>query len=89
MDKFGYGIRVPGLVMSPYAKQDHKVHSFESWLRVVEERFEINSMTARDTTAGDMLDAFDFSQKPRPPMILNATKEGSPYPQPLKKIEKG
>ena len=43
--------------MSPYAKQDHNVHSFGSWLRVVEERFEINSMTARDTTAGDMLDA--------------------------------
>jgi hypothetical protein len=40
-------------------------------------------MTARDTLAGDMLQAFDFNQKPRSPSILSATRDGSPYPQPL------
>ena len=58
-------------------------NAFDSWLRIVEERFGVNPMTARDTRANDMLNAFDFSQMPRPPVILNATREGSPYPYPL------
>lgn len=91
VDEFGYGIRVPGIVISPYAKQgyiDHNTYSFESWLKVVEERFGVKSMTARDTLAGDMLQAFDFSQKPRLPVILDATMDGSPYPQPIQAIRK-
>ena len=86
VDEYGFGIRVPGLVISPYAKQnyvDHKTYSVSSWLRTVEERFGVNPLTARDTNANDMLSAFDFSQNPRPPVILNATREGSPYPHPL------
>ena len=42
VDQYGLGIRVPGLVISPYARQgyvDHKTYSFESWLRLIEERF--------------------------------------------------
>jgi len=38
----------------------------------------VNSMTARDNGANDMYDAFDFTQQPRPPMVLTAS--GSPYP---------
>ncbi|MGA9100131.1 MAG: alkaline phosphatase family protein [Methanotrichaceae archaeon] len=89
VDEYGYGIRVPGIVISPYAKQgyiDHNTYSFESWLKIVEERFGVKPLTARDTMAGDMLEAFDFNQKPRPPVILSATREGSPYPQPLQTI---
>ena len=36
VDEYGYGIRVPGIVISPYAKQgyiDHNTYSFESWLK--------------------------------------------------------
>jgi phospholipase C len=90
IDQYGLGIRVPGLVISPYARQnyiDHNTYSFESWLKIVEERFNVHPMTARDTTALDMLDAFDFNQQPRAPVILTATKAGSPYPQPLQKIQ--
>ena len=86
IDYYGLGIRVPGLVISPYARQgyiDSNVYSFESWLRIVEERFSIDPMTARDTSAMDMISAFDFNQQPRPPIVLSATREGSPYPQPL------
>ena len=88
IDQYGLGIRVPGLVISPYAKQgyiDHKTYSFESWLRIVEERFDVNPLTARDTNALDMLDAFDFTQNPRPPYNLSASRAGSSYPQPLQK----
>ena len=44
----------PGLVISPYAKEnyiDHNTYSFESWLKIVEERFDVHPMTARDTNA--------------------------------------
>jgi phospholipase C len=91
IDAYGLGIRVPGLIISPYAKQnyiDHNVYSFESWLKIVEKRFDITPMTARDTGALDMLDAFDFTQQPRAPVILSATKNGSNYPQPLQTILK-
>lgn len=91
VDEYGLGIRVPGLVISPYARQgfvDHEVHSPASWLRVVEERFGLEPLTARDAAADDMIEAFDFTQKPRPPVILSATTQGSPYPHPLQTIQR-
>jgi phospholipase C len=90
VDQYGYGIRVPGLVISPYAKQgyiDHKTYSFESWLKIVEERFGVKSMTDRDKNALDMIDSFDFTQAPRPPYLLLATRQGSSYPQPLQFVK--
>lgn len=85
VDQYSLGLRVPGLVISPYAKVgyvDHHIYSFESWLKIVEERFGVVPMTARDTTAGDMLDAMDFTQPPRLPLILSPTVNGTPYPYP-------
>ena len=89
VDQYGYGIRVPSLVISPYARQgyiDHNTYSFESWLKIVEERFGVPSLTARDAAAGDMLADFDFTQQPRSPIVLSATAGGSPYPQPLQNV---
>jgi phospholipase C len=89
VDEYGYGIRVPSLVISPYAKEDyidHNTCSFDSWLKLVEERFGVTPMTARDKEADDMLNSFDFTQKPRQPILLLATMQGSPYPQPLQTI---
>jgi phospholipase C len=89
VDQYGYGIRVPDLVVSPYAKQnfvDHNTYSFESWLRIVEERFGVQSMTARDSLASDMMSAFDFTQKPRSGIILSPTTSGTAYPYPLQTI---
>ena len=83
IDQYGLGIRVPGLVISPYSKEgyiDHNIYSFESWLKIVEERFGVNPMTARDTNARDMIDSFDFTQQPRAPIILTATRQGSQLP---------
>ncbi len=46
VDEYGLGIRVPSLVIpSPYAKQnyvDHNTYSFDSWLKIIEERFGLN-----------------------------------------------
>ncbi len=89
-DQYGYGLRVPGIVISPYAREnyiDHNTYSFDSWLRTIEERFDISALTARDTNATDELAAFDFTQKPRPPLILQGSETGLPYPQPLQLIQ--
>ncbi len=42
VDNAGYGIRVPGLVISPYAKRgyiDHQTLSFDAYLKLIEDRF--------------------------------------------------
>lgn len=42
VDKNGYGLRVPGLVISPYAKQgfiDHQTLSFDAYVKFIEDRF--------------------------------------------------
>jgi phospholipase C len=42
VDANGYGLRVPGLVISPYAKRgyvDHQVLSFDAYLKFIEDDF--------------------------------------------------
>lgn len=42
IDENGYGIRVPGLVISPYAREgyiDHQTLSFDAFLKLIEDRF--------------------------------------------------
>jgi phospholipase C len=71
-DEYGYGPRVPLLVISPYAKQgvvSHTVYEFSSVLQLIETRFNLAPLTMRDTVANSMLDAFDFTRTPAPPLI--------------------
>ncbi|HEV2425252.1 MAG TPA: alkaline phosphatase family protein [Terriglobia bacterium] len=72
-DQFGLGPRVALLIISPYAIPgyvSHTTYEFSSFLKLVEERYGLPSLTARDAEANDMLDSFDFSQTPLPPTIL-------------------
>jgi phospholipase C len=42
IDDNGYGLRVPGLMMSPYAKRgyiDHQTLTFDAYLKLIEDRF--------------------------------------------------
>jgi phospholipase C len=42
VDAYGYGLRVPGLVISPYAKRgyiDHQILSFDAYLKFIEDDF--------------------------------------------------
>jgi phospholipase C len=73
MDAYGYGPRVPLLVISPYAKRGyvtHQVGDLTGMLRFIEERFDLPHLTARDHYTGDMSDAFDFAQSPNPAHII-------------------
>ena len=70
IDGFGLGMRVPLLVISPYARTgyvDHTTNEFSSVLRFVERNWGMPALTSRDSAADDLAEAFDFAQSPRPP----------------------
>ncbi len=74
VDNFGFGPRVPFLIISPWAKPGYISHTtleFSSVLKFVEERFDLDPLTARDAQANDLLDSFDLTQDPLPPLILS------------------
>ena len=88
VDQSGYGLRVPGLVISPYARTgmvDHQTLSFDAYLKFIEDDFmsgqRIDPATdgrpdsrpdVRENAPGlgNLTADFNFSQQPRPPMIL-------------------
>jgi phospholipase C len=73
VDSFGLGPRVPLIVISPYAKEgtiSHTVYEYASVLQFIEARFKIKALGRRDVEANSLLDMFDFSQTPAPPLIL-------------------
>jgi phospholipase C len=64
------GFRVPLLVISPYARQGYVSkmrHEFGSILAFTEETYGIpkGSLQTSDVRSDDLMDAFDFTQKPR------------------------
>ncbi|MGA7420577.1 MAG: alkaline phosphatase family protein [Acidimicrobiales bacterium] len=88
VDQNGYGLRVPGMVISPYAKQgyvDHQTLSSDAYLKFIEDDFlggsRLNPKTDKRpdprpdvrenaTILGNMDADFDFTQPPRPPVLL-------------------
>jgi phospholipase C len=88
VDGQGYGLRVPGIVISPYAKSgliDHQVLSFDAYAKFIEDVFLDGQRldpatdgrpdprpTVREKALvlGDLMNDFDFTQAPRPPMLL-------------------
>ncbi|HUO24574.1 MAG TPA: alkaline phosphatase family protein [Candidatus Aquilonibacter sp.] len=72
-DVYGFGPRVPMLIISPYAIPgyiSHTQYEFSSVLKFAEETFGLAPLTQRDADANDMQDSFDYSQAPNPPLIL-------------------
>ena len=95
----GFGFRVPGLMISAYAKPgyiDHAVLSLDNYAVLIEDLFmggarldptelgepdnrpdirdELTSVTFPDGTnapIGNLIDEFDFTQPPLPPLILS------------------
>ncbi|MCU1430451.1 MAG: Acid phosphatase [Actinomycetia bacterium] len=72
-----YGIRVPAIVISPFAKAhyvSHVVYDHTSILRFIEARYGLPAMTKRDAAASPMLDFFNFSHPTfrQPPFLPDA-----------------
>jgi phospholipase C len=71
LDDFGLGIRVPTLILSPYAKRgfvDSTMYEFSSVLRFIEDNWGLTQLTKRDRRADNLTAALDFDQAPRPPL---------------------
>jgi phospholipase C len=89
VDYFGLGIRVPAIIISPYVKPGsihHTVFEFSSMLSFAEKVFGLPSLTNRDKDADNMMKAFDFSQKPLPPLILTPRQCPSEKAQKFKEL---
>jgi len=70
LDDFGLGIRVPTMIISPYAKRgyvDSTMYEFSSVLRLIENNWGLTQLTRRDRIADGLEGALDFSQQPQPP----------------------
>lgn len=99
VDELGFGLRVPAIVISPYAKKgyiDHQTLSFDAYLKFIEDDFlngqRINpkndgrpdsrpDVRENNPLLGNLVNDFDFSQSPRPPMLL--------YPWPTRERQTG
>ncbi len=103
VDHQGYGIRVPAMLISPYAKRgyiDSQTLTTDAYLKFIEDDFlggaRLNPATdgRRDSrpdvrenasALGDLINDFDFTQAPLPPMVLDpcpANMTLVPRPQP-------
>jgi phospholipase C len=96
VDQNGYGLRVPALVISPYARQgyiDHQILSFDAYNKFIEDDFLGGSRLDPATDGrpdprpdvredakvlGNLLSDFDFSQSPRPPVLLPTHPQPGP-----------
>jgi phospholipase C len=94
VDQNGYGLRVPAVVISPYAKSgylDSQTLSHDAYNKFIEDAFLHGARLDPSTdgrpdprpdvrenvsTLGDLRSDFDFSQPPRPPLLLD------PHPPP-------
>jgi phospholipase C len=99
-----YGLRVPALVISPYARRDyidHQTLSFDAYLKFIEDDFlggqrldprtdgrpdPRPSVRERARGLGDLRRDFDFSQRPRRPLLLSPGVPMYPGPIPLGEV---
>jgi phospholipase C len=72
VDPYGFGFRVPALVISPWSLQQviHTQFDHTSPLKLVETKFGLSPLTSRDGSSNTMLQCFNFSQTPLPPHII-------------------
>jgi phospholipase C len=65
IDRWGPGLRVPAIIISPFARKsfvDHTQYDTASILKLIETRWSLAPLGDRDAATGDLLTASDFSQ---------------------------
>jgi phospholipase C len=83
VDGYGYGFRVPCIVISPYARHgfiDNTQGDFTSILKFIETVFGLSPMTSRDAQADNLMEAFDFSHVSNPALVLPGPFVANHYP---------
>ncbi len=90
VDQAGYGFRVPLLIISPYAKTgiiDHTLNDLTSVLKFIETTFSLKPLATADEKANNLMEAFDFSQPPKEPLVLPGQYVPDSYPLRLQSDE--
>jgi phospholipase C len=83
VDEYGYGFRVPTLLISPYARKGHIDHTqldHTSILKFIEANWNIPALAERDARANNFLSAFDFSSPPRDAVFVTSIRK-TPEPR--------
>jgi len=65
IDRWGPGMRVPTVIISPFAKKDfidHTTYDTTAILKLIETRFGLDPLGERDKNSKDMTAAFDFAK---------------------------
>jgi len=73
VDEYGYGPRVPCIIVSPYAQAgliDHTQYDFTSVLRFIEDRFTLKPLTDRDKNANSLQQSLNLTQQPLAPFLI-------------------
>jgi phospholipase C len=82
VDKLGYGMRVPALLVSSYSRPgfiDHTAYDYTSALKFIEQNWGVRALASRDASATSIASAFDFQAGPQPPdLAFNRTAVARP-----------
>ncbi|MEX1047287.1 MAG: alkaline phosphatase family protein [Actinomycetota bacterium] len=73
VDLYGYGPRVPAMIISPWAKRgfvESRVTDFSSVLSFIQTVNELPPLQGRNSRAYNLLNSFDFEQEPLEPLLL-------------------
>jgi phospholipase C len=84
VDRWGPGVRVPTIIVSPFAKKhfvDHTVYDTTSILKFIEVRFGLEPLGTRDAAANDLYNALSL---PRPSHHEPIEEKAGTPPQPDK-----
>jgi phospholipase C len=76
-DRWGPGIRVPAIIISPFAKKhfvDHTQYDTTSILKLIETRWDLAPLGTRDATVNDLTNALDLA--PAPVVGMPTTGQG-------------
>jgi len=81
--RFGYGPRLPLLLISPFAKQnfvDHGVTDQTSVLRFIEDNWNLGQIgdSSFDALAGSLVNLFDFGSGHRAGTLILNPRTGEP-----------
>jgi phospholipase C len=85
VDRWGYGFRVPALLVSAYAKAGHVDHTtldFTSILAFIERNWGLRPLTSRDRRANSLIGAFAFDRGPRAAEFLTGSRDAGLPPDP-------
>jgi phospholipase C len=77
VDQYGYGFRVPTLLLSPYAavgQVNHTMLDSTGILRFIEDNWRLPALSHRDAASPGIMSAFDFKSGPRRAMLLGSSR---------------